>query len=87
MLWVRGKPIAELVARHGYEGTVALLWQGFVGHDLTRAGMTETLGAARWRAFADVGTWLTIAAGRPVDAAIRIALALIPISTPGSKLN
>ena len=29
MLWVRRRTVAELVARHGYEGTVALLWDGF----------------------------------------------------------
>ena len=86
MLWVRGRPIAELVAQYGYEGTVALLWEGFVGRDLTRAGMTEILGAARQRAFDDVGTWLAVAAGCPLDAAIRIALALLPDDSPPAAM-
>jgi len=86
MLWVRGKPIAELVAHYGYEGTVALLWEGFAGRDLTRAGMTETLGAARQHAFAEIGRWLAIAAGRPLDAGIRIALALMPDNCPPAAI-
>jgi citrate synthase len=82
LLWVRGRTIAELVAQYGYEGTVAVLWEGFAGQDLTRAGMTEILGAARQRAFAHIGTWLPIVAGRPLDAAVRIALALLPDDSP-----
>jgi citrate synthase len=78
MLWVRGHPIPELVERYGYEGTVALLWDGFAGRDLTRAGMTRTLGAARKHAFDRVEPWLSVAAERPLDDAIRIGLALLP---------
>jgi citrate synthase len=37
IVWVRGHTIDDLVARHGYEGTVALLWDGFAGDGLTRA--------------------------------------------------
>jgi citrate synthase len=77
MLWVRGRPIPQLAAL-GYEGTVALLWEGFAGADLTRAGMTEELGAARVRAFEQTNEWLAIVAGRPLDEAIRIRLALLP---------
>jgi citrate synthase len=77
MLWVRGRPIPQLAAL-GYEGTVALLWEGFVGADLTRAGMTKDLGAARVRAFERTNEWLAIVRGRSLDEAIRIRLALLP---------
>jgi citrate synthase len=78
MLWVRGHAVADLVARHGYEGTVVLLWDGFAGRGLTRDGMKETLGAERQRAFTRIGEWLPLVAGRPLDEAIRIGLALLP---------
>jgi citrate synthase len=77
MLWVRGRPLPQLAAL-GYEGTMALLWEGFAGADLTRAGMQEILGAARVRAFEQTNDWLALAAGRPLDEAIRIRLALLP---------
>ena len=34
MLWVRGVALPDLVARHGYGGTVALLSEGFAGDGL-----------------------------------------------------
>jgi citrate synthase len=78
MLWVRGRPIPRLVEELGFEGTVALLWEGFAGRDLTRAGMTQMLGAARQEAFARIGEWSSAVMGRPLDAAIRIGLAMLP---------
>ena len=39
MVWVRGHDLPDLVANHGFEGTIALLWDGFAGDGLTRAGM------------------------------------------------
>ena len=61
MIWVRGVPLPALLAEHGFEGTVALLWDGFAGSGLTRAGMHEALGAARVAAFADLGRWMPLA--------------------------
>jgi citrate synthase len=78
MLWVRGRAISELVGQHGYEGTVALLWDGFAGNNLTRDGMKQTLGAARLRAFEHISAWLPIMRGRPIDEAVRITLAQLP---------
>jgi citrate synthase len=86
MLWVRGHPIPKIVERYGYEGTVALLWEGFAGRDLTRDGMTKMLGAARQQAFNGIGTWLPLAAGRPLDDAIRIGLALLPNDAPPAAI-
>jgi len=78
MLWVHGRPIPDLVEQFGFEGTVALLWEGFAGRELSRAGMTQALGAARQRVFSRVDTWLPVAARQPLDIAIRVALALLP---------
>ena len=40
-VWVRGHRIGDLVARYGYEGTIALIWEGFAGDDLTRGCPVE----------------------------------------------
>ena len=85
-LWIRGHAIPELVERCGYEGTVALLWDGFAGRDLTRDGMTKALGAARQQAFNQINAWLPVAAGRPLDDAIRIGLALLPDDSPPAAI-
>jgi citrate synthase len=86
MLWVRGHPIPELVERYGYEGTVALLWEGFAGRDLTRDEMTKALGTTRQQAFKQTDTWLPLAAGRPLDHAIRIGLTLLPDDSPPAAI-
>ena len=75
MLWLRGVPVPRLVADYGYEGTIALLWQGFAGDGLTRPGLQFALGEARLAAFAALPTWLGAAAHRPMDAAVRRCLA------------
>jgi len=82
MLWVRGVALPELVALHGYEGTVALLWQGFAGDDITRAGMAAELGAARVAAFDAVGGWLPAAGRRPLFEGVRRCLATLADDTP-----
>ncbi len=82
-LWVRGVALPELVARHGYEGTVALLWDGFAGEGLTRTNMQGTLGAARQEAFTRLDTWLPAASSLTLEAGVRLCLALLPDdSTP-----
>jgi len=78
MLWIRGHSIPEIAERYGYEGTVALLWDGFAGRDLTRDGMTKEFGAARQEVFGHIVKWLPSVAGRPLDVAIRNGLAAIP---------
>jgi len=77
-VWVRGHPIAELVARHGYEGTVALMWDGFAGHGLDRARVVDELGAGRALAFSRLGDWLAGATRRPPIEGLRMALAALP---------
>jgi citrate synthase len=77
-VWVRGHTIENLAAAYGYEGAVAVMWQGFAGHGLTRAGMREALSAARAAAFARSGEWLDCAGRRPLAEGVRIALAALP---------
>ncbi len=80
-VWVRGHTIERLAAEQGYEGAVAVMWEGFADHGLTRAGMREGLAAARAAAFARSGEWLACAAPRPLAEGLRIALAALPDDT------
>ncbi|HET6237114.1 MAG TPA: citrate/2-methylcitrate synthase [Acetobacteraceae bacterium] len=83
MLWMRGVAVPDLVVDFGYEGTIALLWEGFAGDGLTRAGVRDALGVARVAAFAALPAWLDGAARRSMDAAVRRCLAeLADDSTP-----
>jgi citrate synthase len=75
MVWVRSHDIPSLVARHGFEGTVALLWDGFAGEGLTRDGMTQAFGQGRAAAYASLDCWLPATAGRSLFESMRIALA------------
>jgi citrate synthase len=83
IVWVRGHTIADLVAHHGYEGTIAVLWDGFAGESLTRAGVARQLGAGRTLAFSRLDEWLPAASRRPLIEGVRMALAALPDdSTP-----
>ena len=46
-IWVRGHTIADLVANHGFEGTIAIIWDGFAGQGLTRDGSAGRASARR----------------------------------------
>jgi citrate synthase len=83
MIWVRGHTLADLVAHHGYEGTIAIIWEGFAGDGLTRARIERELGTAREYAFAQMSDWIDAAKRRPILEGVRIALAALPEnSTP-----
>src|SRR5262249_31283793 len=73
-IWVRGHPIEALVAQHGYEGAIALLWEGFVGDGLARADMLRELGQGGALAFARLAGWLPAARnkGSPRRCAVRL---------------
>jgi citrate synthase len=86
MVWVRGHDLPTLVAQHGFEGTVALLWDGFAGDGLTRAGVSDALGQARIAANETVSVWLPNTAGRPLFEGVRIALAAQPDSADAVDL-
>ena len=78
IMWVRGHTLAELVATHGYEGAVGLLWGGFAGEGLDRDKIRARLGAAREVAFANLGQWIDRAGSRTIVEGVRLALADLP---------
>jgi len=86
MVWVRGHDLPDLVAHHGFEGMVALLWRGFAGDDLTRASVTASLGQARVAAFTEMAGWMPLAKSRPIQESLRIALAAQPDDASPSTL-
>ncbi len=86
IVWVRGHKIDELVAHHGYEGTIALLWQGFAGQGLTREAIREQLGAGRALAFSRLGDWLRAAARREPIEGMRLALAALPDASTAAEI-
>lgn len=86
MVWVRGVDLPGLVARYQFEGTVALLWDGFAGEGLTRAGMLRALGEARIAAYEALPAWLPGAAGRPLFEGVRMALAAQPDTAEAADL-
>jgi citrate synthase len=75
ILWVRGRTLDELVTDYGYEVTVALLWEGFLGDGLTRDGIRIALGEARMAAFMRLTEWLDAAAHRPMVEGVRLPAA------------
>jgi citrate synthase len=77
ILWVRGYTLPELVEAFGYEGTVGVLWDGFAGSGLTRAGLLAELGAAREAVFARRADWLEPASRLPLAEALRVVLAAL----------
>ncbi len=77
-VWVRGHTIERLAAEQGYDGAVAVMWDGFAGNGLTRDDMREALGTARVKAFARRDQWLSCATRRPLAEGLRIALAALP---------
>ncbi|MBS0642625.1 MAG: citrate synthase [Proteobacteria bacterium] len=86
MVWVRGRDIPTLVANHGFEGTIALLWDGFAGDNLTRDGMIAAFGQARAAAFDGVSEWLPHAVDRPLFEGMRLALAAQPDTADAAAL-
>ena len=77
-LWVRGVLLPELVERHGYEGAIALLWDGFAGTGSTRATVEAQLGQARQAAYARISSWRAGARPQDLQTAVRSYLAALP---------
>jgi citrate synthase len=77
-IWVRGHTIDDLVRNHGFEGTVAILWEGFAGAGLTRAQIQGELALGPQKAFARLDDWVGVAAKRPLLEGVRVAIAALP---------
>ena len=86
MIWIRGVALPDLVASHGYEGTVALLWEGFGGEGLTRGGVAAALGAAREAAFDGPGGWIDAAVRRSLFEGVRLCLAGLTDDAPPAAI-
>lgn len=86
MVWVRGRDLPTLASEYGFEGTVALLWDGFAGDSLTRDGMLLSFGMARVAAFAALDQWLPGTKGRGLFEGVRIAIAAQPDSAGPADL-
>lgn len=88
LLWLRGHTLDEIVARCGFEGAAALLWEGFAGEGLSRAAVRAELGRERQAAFARLGLWLEAARPRPPIEGVRLALEFLPAdSAPAAILS
>ena len=86
MVWVRGHALPALVADHGFEGTVALLWDGFAGDNLTRSGISSAFGRTRIAAYRMLHVWMPQTAGRPLFEGMRIAIAAQPDGADAADL-
>lgn len=86
VLWLRGHPLDEVVAQFGYEGTVALLWEGFAGAGLSRAIIRAELGKGRQAAFARLGAWLEAAKPLPLLGGVRLSLEFLPAETAPAEI-
>jgi citrate synthase len=84
--WLRGHTLPDIVAQHGYEGAVALLWEGFAGTGLGRDQIRQTLGQARRAAFARLDSWLGAARGRSLVEGTRLLLAALPEESPPAAI-
>jgi citrate synthase len=84
--WLRGHDLADIIARHGYEGATALLWEGFAGDGLTRDEIKARFGAGRVKAFAALPRWLGAASGRPLTEGVKLCLAALPEDSPAAAI-
>jgi citrate synthase len=76
-LIIRGLPL-EVLAQRGFEGAVALLWDGFVETESGTPILAHGLARARKSAHDRLTRWLPAAQGRSVAEGIRLALAALP---------
>ena len=85
-VWVRGHTIEKLAAELGYEGAVAVMWDGFAGEGFTRITMQRALGTARQKTFGCLDDWFACAARHPLAEGLRIALAALPDNSQPAEI-
>ncbi len=81
-LIVAGHELPELVRDFGFEGTIALLWDGLAAEGSDRARVRAELGRARIAAFAHVPALLAATGPLTVIEALRVGLGLLPDKAP-----
>ena len=86
-LWICGRPLEEAIGVLGFEGTVALLWQGLTGSVHTRDDIRHSLGTGRRHAFDRAGSWLGQTAALPIAEALRVCLASIPDTCTAAEIT
>jgi citrate synthase len=83
-LVVRGHALEELVAKRGFEGVAALLWQNYAprdqGGDGDEAAVRQGLAEARALAFAEVPKLLAATRGLTPVEALRVGIGMLPDS-------
>lgn len=75
---VRGYTVQELIRQHGFEGAVAILWEGFAGDGLTRESVHRDFARGRQSAHERLPQWLDAAAKQPLIEGVRMCLAATP---------
>src|SRR5215475_6269703 len=81
-LVVRGHALEELVATRGFEGTAALLWEGYAEGGGNEEAVRDGMAAARVRAFALVPKLLAAAEGLTPVEGLRVGLGMLPDADP-----
>jgi citrate synthase len=83
---VRGYTVQELIRQHGFEGAVAILWEGFAAAGLTRERIQREFAAGRQRAHERLPQWLDAAARLPLVQGVRMGLAATPDDAAPSQI-
>jgi len=79
-LVVRGHAVEELIARRGFEGVAALMWDGFAEGGGDETAVRQGFAAARLKAFAEVPKLLAVAQGLTPIEGLRVGIGLLPDS-------
>lgn len=85
---VRGYTVQDLIREHGFEGAVAILWEGFAGDGLDRGRVHRDFAEGRRFAYSRLPQWLDAAAGQPLIQGVRMCLSATPDeSTPAQIVS
>lgn len=83
---VRGYTVQDLIKRHGFEGAVAILWDGFAADGLTRQRMHREFAEGRKLAYSRLPQWLDAAARQPLIQGVRMCLSATPDDATPSQI-
>ncbi len=83
---VRGYTVQELIEQHGFEGAVAILWDGFAADGLTRQRIQREFAEGRRLAYSRLSQWLEAAARQPLIQGVRTCLSATPDDAAPSQI-